>query len=61
MDEGLLRRVLKGLATRNYEDFAEAVPEAFGLSRSSVSRRYVKDTTRKQSFSIVIVRLIAQM
>ncbi len=47
MDEGLLRRVLKGLATRNYEDCAETVPEAFGLSRSSVSRRYVKGTTRK--------------
>ena len=47
MDEGLLRRVLKGLATRNYEDCAETLPEAFGLSRSSVSRRYVKGTTRK--------------
>ncbi len=47
MEEGLLRRVLKGLATRSYEDCAETVPEAFGLSRSSVSRRYVKGTTAK--------------
>ncbi len=47
MDEGLLRRMLKGIATRNYEACAEAVPEAFGLSRSSVSRRYVKGTARK--------------
>ena len=47
MDEGLLLRMLKGVATRNYEACAEAVPEAFGLSRSSVSRRYVKGTARK--------------
>ena len=47
MDEGLLLRMLKGIATRNYEACAEAVPEAFGLSPSSVSRRYVKGTARK--------------
>ena len=48
MDEGLLlRMLLKGIATRNYEACAEAVPEAFGLSSSSVSRRYVKGTARK--------------
>ena len=40
-------RVLKGIATRDYEACAEAVPAAFGLSRSSVSRRYVKGTARK--------------
>ena len=39
--------LLKGIATRNYEACAEAVPEAFGLSSSSVSRRYVKGTARK--------------
>ena len=47
MDEGLLLRMLKGIATRNYEACAETVPEAFGLSPSSVSRRYVKGTARK--------------
>ena len=47
MDEGLLLRMLKGIATRNYEACAETVPEAFGLSRSSGSRRYVKGTARK--------------
>ena len=47
MDEGLLLRMLKGIATRNYEACAEAVPESFGLSSSSVSRRYVKATARK--------------
>ena len=47
LDEGLLLRMLKGIATRNYETCAETVPEAFGLSPSSVSRRYVKGTARK--------------
>jgi transposase-like protein len=47
MDEGLLLRMLKGIATRNYESCAEAVPESFGLSSSTVSRRYVKATARK--------------
>ncbi len=46
-DEGLLLRVLKGIATRDYEACAETVPAAFGLSGSSVSRRYVKGTARK--------------
>ena len=39
--------MLKGIATRNYEACADTVPEAFGLSRSSVSRRYVKGSARK--------------
>ena len=47
MDEGLLLRILKGIATRNYETCAESVPESFGLSSSTVSRRYVKATARK--------------
>lgn len=47
MDDGLLRRLLKGIATRNYETCAETVPETFGLSSSTVSRRYVKATARK--------------
>ena len=42
-----LLRMLKGIATRNYSACAETVPEAFGLSRSSVSRRYIKGTARK--------------
>ena len=41
LDAGLFRRVLGGLSTREYEAAAEAVPEAFGISRSSVSRRFI--------------------
>ena len=45
-DEGVLRRILYGLSCRDYRVAAEAVPEAFGLSRSSVSRRYIRATAR---------------
>jgi transposase-like protein len=41
-DVGLFRRMLAGISTREYEAAAEAVPEAFGLSKSSVSRRFVQ-------------------
>jgi putative transposase len=46
-DEGVMRRLLYGLSCRDYRACAEAVPEAFGLSRSSLSRRYIKATARK--------------
>jgi transposase-like protein len=46
-DEGMLRRILYGISCRDYRAAAEAVPEAFGLSRSSVSRRYIRATARK--------------
>jgi transposase-like protein len=45
-DVGLFRRVLGGLSCREYEAAAEAVPEAFGLARSSVSRRFIRASAR---------------
>jgi len=42
LDEVLLRRVLYGISCRNYEQAAEAIPGAIGLSSSSVSREFVK-------------------
>jgi len=41
-DVGLFRKVLAGLSCRDYEASAEAVPAAFGLSASSVSRRFIR-------------------
>ena len=41
-DVGLFRKVLGGLSCREYEAAAEAVPEAFGLAKSTVSRRFVR-------------------
>jgi transposase-like protein len=47
LDDGLLLRVLKGISCRNYEACAETVPEAFGLSASTVSRRFIQATAHK--------------
>ena len=45
-DAGLFRKVLVGLTCRQYAACAEAVPEAFGLSASSVSRRFIRASAR---------------
>ena len=42
LDIGLFRRVLGGLSCREYEAAAEAVPAAFGLAKTSVSRRFIR-------------------
>ncbi|MGH9780064.1 MAG: IS256 family transposase [Candidatus Acidiferrales bacterium] len=47
LDEGLFRRVLGGLACGEYAACAEAVPVAFGLARSTVSRRFVRASARQ--------------
>ena len=47
VDDGLFRRILGGLACRDYAACAEAVPEAFGLARSTVSRRFVRASARR--------------
>lgn len=44
-DTGVLRRLLAGLSCWDYAQCAEAVPEAFGLSTSTLSRRYIKAST----------------
>ena len=46
-DAGLFRKVLLGLSCRNYAACAEAVPEAFGLSPSSVSRRFIRASAKQ--------------
>jgi putative transposase len=45
-DEGVLRRILHGLSCRRYEECAEAMPEAFGLSGSTISRRYIRASAK---------------
>jgi putative transposase len=46
-DVGLFRKVLLGLSCRDYRASAEAVPEAFGLSASSVSRRFIRASAKQ--------------
>jgi len=46
-DDGLLRRVLVGLSCGRYGECAETVPETLGLSRSAVSRRFIRASARQ--------------
>ena len=46
-DAGLFHKVLAGLSCRDYAASAEAVPEAFGLSASSVSRRFIRASAKQ--------------
>ena len=46
-DMGLYRKVLSGISCREYEAAAEAVPEAFSLSRSTVSRRFIRASAKE--------------
>jgi transposase-like protein len=46
-DEGVLRRILHGLSCRSYEECAEAVPAAFGLRGSTVSRRFIRASAKQ--------------
>jgi hypothetical protein len=45
-EAGLFRKVLVGLTCRQYAACAEAVPAAFGLSASRVSRRFIRASAR---------------
>lgn len=46
-DTHLLGRVLRGLGCRNYQETAALVPEVFGLSASTVSRRFIRASARR--------------
>jgi putative transposase len=47
IDEGLLTKILLGLSCRRYRDCCETIPEAFSLSPSTVSRRFIRASTKK--------------
>ena len=47
LDEGVMKKVLLGLSCGRYEETARTVPEAFGISRSTVSRRTIRASARK--------------
>jgi len=47
VDERLLKRVLHGISCRNYRECAELIPQAFSLSASTVSRKYIRATLEK--------------
>ena len=46
-EDASLRKVLKGLSCRDYEPCVDAVSETFGLSASSLSRRFKRASGKK--------------
>ena len=46
-DRNLLRKVLLGLSCHKYAETASVIPEVFGLSASSVSKRFIRSSARK--------------
>jgi transposase-like protein len=46
-DGKLLLQILRGLSCRSYAECAETIPAAFGLSPSSISRRFIRVSARK--------------
>ena len=47
LEEMALKRVINGISTGKYEDAALSVPETFGISRDSVSRRWIRASAKK--------------
>jgi len=47
LDELLFKRLLHGLSCRNYRECVEALPGVFSLSPSTVSRRFIRASSRK--------------
>ena len=47
LDKGAFKKILYGISCRRYEEAGERIPEAFGLSASTISRRYIKASSQK--------------
>ncbi len=47
VEDVMLRRVIAGISGGRYEEAALAVPETFGISRNSVSRKWIRASGRK--------------
>ena len=47
LNDQVFRQVLYGISCRNYEQAAEQIPGAIGLSSSTVSRKFVKASAKK--------------
>ena len=46
-DERIFLKILDGLSCRKFHRTARLVPEAFGLSRSTISRRFIRTSAKK--------------
>ena len=46
LDQGLMKKILLGLSAARYEETARTIPEAFGLSKSTVSKRFIRASAK---------------
>jgi len=47
LENQLFVRIIRGLSCRQYDRAARMVPQAFGLSRNQVSRRFIRQSAKK--------------
>ena len=47
VDERVFAQVLNGISTRKYEKAVEKIPQTFGISKSSVSRKFIQASARQ--------------
>ena len=47
VDERVFAQVLNGISTRKYENAVEKIPQTFGISKSSVSRKFIQAYARQ--------------
>lgn len=47
LDGGVLKKVLHGISCRRYQECSRMIPEVFGLSPSTVSRRFIQASRKK--------------
>ena len=58
VEEGAVRRILVALSQQRYQDCAEAIPAAIGLSSSTVSSGLIKRSARR--LQLLMERRLAQ-
>jgi transposase-like protein len=47
LESQLFVRIIRGLSCRQYDRAARMVPQAFGLSRNQISRRFIRQSAKK--------------
>lgn len=45
--EEVIKKVIKGLSQRDYEEVTKSVVESFGLSQSSISRNFIEESKKR--------------
>ena len=46
VDDSIFNKVINGIATRKYERAVEQVPEAFGMKKSTVSKKFIRASAK---------------